>query len=77
VSCKLWKQTYSRDFVPHRILGFEYATLGRWEQSTQEFGEANHLDPSQYLPYAGLMQDYMALNRFGDAHAIYKHKPAL
>jgi len=69
-TCKLWKQTYPRDFVPHRILGFEYATLGQWEESATEFGEANHLDPSQYLPYAGLMQDYMALNRLVEAHAI-------
>ncbi len=75
-SCQLWKQTYPRDFVPHRILGFEYATLGRWEESTEEFEEANHLDPSQYLPYAGLMQDYMALNRLADAHAIYQQAQA-
>jgi eukaryotic-like serine/threonine-protein kinase len=71
-NCQLWKQTYPRDFVPHRILGFEYATLGRWEESTEAFEEANHLDPSQYLPYAGLMQDYMALNRLADAHTIYQ-----
>jgi tetratricopeptide (TPR) repeat protein len=71
-SCQLWTQTYPRDFVPHRILGFEYATLGRWQESTEEFGEANHLDPSQYLPYAGLMQGYVALNRLADAHAIYQ-----
>ncbi len=75
-SCTLWKQTYPRDFVPHRILGFEYATLGRWEESTQEFGEANRLDPSQFLPYAGLMQGYMALNRLADAHAIYQQAQA-
>jgi eukaryotic-like serine/threonine-protein kinase len=53
-------------------LGFEYATLGRWEESAKEFGEANHLDPSQYLPYAGLIQSYVALNRMADAHAIYQ-----
>jgi eukaryotic-like serine/threonine-protein kinase len=75
-SCQLWKQTYPRDFVPHRILGFEYATLGRWGESEKEFGEANHIDPSQYLPYAGLIQDYMALNRFADAHAIYEQAQA-
>jgi eukaryotic-like serine/threonine-protein kinase len=75
-SCQLWKQTYPRDFVPHRILGFEYATLGRWEESAEEFGEANRIDPSQYLPYAGLFQGYMALNRFADAHAIYQQGQA-
>ncbi len=75
-SCQLWKQTYPRDFVPHHILGFEYATLGRWEESTEEFEEAHHLDPSQFLPYAGLMQDYMALNRLADAHVIYQQAQA-
>jgi tetratricopeptide (TPR) repeat protein len=75
-TCELWKQTYPRDFVPHRLLGFEYATLGRWEESAQEFGEANRIDPSQYLPYAGLIQDYMALNRLADAHAIYQQAKA-
>jgi serine/threonine protein kinase/Flp pilus assembly protein TadD len=71
-TCQLWKQTYPQDFVPHRILGFEYATLGQWEESAQEFGEANRLDPTQVLPYAGLMQAYMALDRLADAHAIYQ-----
>jgi tetratricopeptide (TPR) repeat protein len=69
-SCQLWDQTYPRDFVPHRILGYEYATLGQWEASAQEFEEANRLDPTQFLPYLGLTQDYMALNRLADAHAI-------
>jgi len=69
-SCQLWKQTYPRDFVPHRILGYEYGTLGRWEESADEFGQANRLDPSQYLPYAGLMLSYMALDRLADAHAV-------
>jgi serine/threonine protein kinase/tetratricopeptide (TPR) repeat protein len=75
-SCQLWKQIYPRDFVPHRILGFEYGTLGRWEESAEEFGEANRLDPSQFLPYAGLVWDYMALNRLADAHAIIQKAQA-
>ena len=58
--------------MPHRVLGFEYASLGRWEDSAEEFGAANRLDPSQSIPYVGLMIDYLALNRFADAHAIYK-----
>jgi eukaryotic-like serine/threonine-protein kinase len=75
-TCQLWKQTYPRDFVPHRILGYEYATLGRWDESAKEFGEANRLDPSQFLPYVGLIQAYMALNRLVDAHAIYEQAQA-
>jgi len=57
-------------------LGFEYARLGRWEDSAEEFGAANHLDPSQLLPYAGLLHGYMALNRLADAHASYEQAQA-
>jgi serine/threonine protein kinase/tetratricopeptide (TPR) repeat protein len=71
-TCELWKQIYPRDFVPHRILGFEYGCLGRWQESAEGFGEAIKLDPEQALPYAGLIEDYMALNRLADAQAIYK-----
>jgi hypothetical protein len=31
-TCQVWKRTYPRDFVPHRILGYEYATPGRWQE---------------------------------------------
>jgi eukaryotic-like serine/threonine-protein kinase len=75
-TCQLWKQTFPLDFAPHRILGYEYATLGRWEESTNEFGEANRLDPTQFLPYVGLLQDYMALDRLVDAHGIYQKAQA-
>ncbi len=71
-NCRLWKEIYPRDLVPHRILGFEYAGIGRWEDSAEEFGAANHLDPSQYLPYAGLLSGYLALGRLTDAHAVYR-----
>jgi serine/threonine protein kinase len=38
--CEAWAQTYPNDFTPHRILGFENATLGRWERSVEEFRKA-------------------------------------
>jgi DNA-binding winged helix-turn-helix (wHTH) protein/Flp pilus assembly protein TadD len=71
-NCELWAQTYPRDFTPHRILGFENAVLGKYEQSAEEFGKAMELDPSQALPYAGLIFVNMDLNRMADAHAMYQ-----
>jgi serine/threonine protein kinase/Flp pilus assembly protein TadD len=71
-NCELWEQSYPRDLAPHRILGFENGVFGRFERSAEEFGKARDLDPKQELPYAGLMQDYMALNRQADAEAVYK-----
>jgi eukaryotic-like serine/threonine-protein kinase len=70
--CELWAQTYPHDFTPHRILGFENGVLGKHEQSVDEFRKAKELDPSQALPYAGLMYGYMALNRLSEAKAVYQ-----
>ncbi len=75
-TCELWAQTYPRDFTPHRILGYENGYLGRLDQSAEEFGKAKELDPSQSLPYAGLVVDYMALNRLTEAHAVYQEAQA-
>jgi tetratricopeptide (TPR) repeat protein len=70
--CELWKQTYPQDFTPHRILGFENASLGRWQQSVDEFRRAMEIDPNQALPYSGQIYGNMALNRLGDALAVYR-----
>jgi tetratricopeptide (TPR) repeat protein len=75
-NCELWAQTYPLDFTPHRILGFEYGVLGRLDRSTEEFGKAMQLDPSQSLPYGGLMLDFMALNRLTEARAVYQQAQA-
>lgn len=70
--CELWAQTYPSDFTPHRILGFEYATLGRWDRSVEEFRKAGEIDPAQALPYAGQIFGNMALGRLKDARAMYE-----
>ena len=70
-NCELWEQSYPRDFTPHRMLGFEYGVLGRYDQSAQEFSRAVELDPGQALPYAGLVIDLTALQRFTEAHAVF------
>jgi eukaryotic-like serine/threonine-protein kinase len=71
-NCELWEQSYPRDPVPHRILGLENGALARYDRSAAEFRKAMQLDPKQALPYAGLMTDLMALNRFAEARAVYQ-----
>ena len=75
-NCELWEQSYPRELAPHRILGFENGVFGRFERSAEEFGKARDLDPKQALPYAGLMEDYIALNRLSEAEATYKDAQA-
>jgi len=69
---ELWEQSYPRDFTPHRILGFEYAVLGKHERSAEEFRKAQELDPGQALPYTGLMVNDMDMNRFTEAKAVFE-----
>jgi DNA-binding winged helix-turn-helix (wHTH) protein/tetratricopeptide (TPR) repeat protein len=71
-NCELWEQSYPRDPMPHRILGFENGALARYERSAAEFRKAMQIDPKHALPYAGLLTDLMALNRFDEARAIYQ-----
>ena len=75
-NCELWEQSYPREFTPHRILGAETAVFGRYERSAGEFAKARDLDSTQALPYAGLMEDYTALDRLADAEAIYRDAEA-
>lgn len=71
-NCELWEQSYPREFVPHRILGFENGVLGNYERSAEEFAKARDLDPEQAIPYAGLIEDYTALNRLAEAQSVYE-----
>lgn len=75
-NCELWEQSYPRDFTPHRILGFENGMLARYERSAEEFRKAIGLDPQQSLPYAGLLIDLAALDRLGEARAVYEDAKA-
>jgi eukaryotic-like serine/threonine-protein kinase len=69
--CELWAQTYPGEFTPRRILGFIYATQGRWDRSLKEFHTAAELEPSQALPYAGQMAATMALGKLRDTQSVY------
>ena len=69
---ELWEQSYPRDFTPHRILGFEYGVLGKHERSAEEFRKAQELDPDQAIPYAGIMDDDMDMDRLDEARAVFE-----
>ena len=75
-NAELWAQNYPRDFTPHRILGFEYGVLGKHARSAEEFRKAQQLDPGQALPYAGLMVNFMSMDRFADARAVFEEAKA-
>jgi DNA-binding winged helix-turn-helix (wHTH) protein/tetratricopeptide (TPR) repeat protein len=75
-NCELWEQSYPSDVRPHSILGFNNGALAKYERSAEEFRKAMELDPAKALPYAGLMIDLMALNRFAEARGVYEQAQA-
>ena len=67
-----WLQTYPRDDVPYRDLGFVSAALGNYERSLEVGKEALRLQPNDEDNYANLGNSYANLNRLAEAEAVYK-----
>ena len=69
---ELWQQTYPRDSVPYRRLGFVSASLGNWEKALEERRAALRLEPNNAGNYTNLGFAYMRLNRLEEAEAAFK-----
>jgi DNA-binding winged helix-turn-helix (wHTH) protein/tetratricopeptide (TPR) repeat protein len=66
-----WKQTYPRDYLPYRLMGFEYReTMGQHDKAALEAQEALRLEPNNVGNYVNLAADYFLLNRFDEAKAV-------
>ena len=68
---QVWAQAYPRDARAHGNLGGVYGATGRFESAVTETLEALRLSPDAGANYANLILSYTALNRLGDAKAIY------
>ncbi len=69
---ELWQQTYPRDDLPYRMLGFVSAALGNWEKALEEWRAALRLEPNIVPNYLNLGFAYTILNRLDEAEAVYK-----
>jgi tetratricopeptide (TPR) repeat protein len=69
---ELWQQTYPRDDMPYRALGFISGNLGNWEKALEEHREALRLEPNNGANYVNLGADFTALDRLDEAEAVYK-----
>jgi eukaryotic-like serine/threonine-protein kinase len=69
---ELWKQTYSRDYLPYQYLGFISCELGDLEKTLEENREALRLEPNIVDNYINLGEVYTAFNRLDEAEAVYK-----
>jgi eukaryotic-like serine/threonine-protein kinase len=73
---ELWAQTYPRDNIPPRELGFIYTTLGDYDKSLARAQEAMKLDPGSGVDYGNLVGSYVQVNRLDEARATAQEAQA-
>jgi DNA-binding winged helix-turn-helix (wHTH) protein/tetratricopeptide (TPR) repeat protein len=67
---KLWAQTYPRDLVPVEHLSWDYASLGRFDESLTAARRAIELAPDRLPSYEVLASSYLNLDRLDEAAVI-------
>jgi eukaryotic-like serine/threonine-protein kinase len=73
---ELWAQTYPRDSIPPANLSSIYSNLGEYGKALAARLEALKLNPGSGLGYAGLVFDYLKLNRLDEAKAAARDAQA-
>ncbi len=66
-----WAMSYPRDHKPPGNLGNTFGFLGQWDRAVAETQAAIRLEPDFVLWYSNLLQQYLALNRFAEAHSVF------
>ncbi|MCU1219361.1 MAG: serine/threonine protein kinase with repeat [Candidatus Angelobacter sp.] len=69
---ELWQQTYPRDWGPSANLATMMDSLGNQEKELNHNLEGLRLDPDSVINYENLAGNYMELNRFEEAEAIFQ-----
>jgi tetratricopeptide (TPR) repeat protein len=69
---ELWQKMYPRDSIPYVGLGYISSLLGDTNKALEQDSEALRLEPNDWVSYASVANDYMILNRFDDAQAIFR-----
>jgi eukaryotic-like serine/threonine-protein kinase len=71
-----WAQTYPRDVIPLGHLSWEYAALGRYDESLTAARRALELGPDFLLPYEVLTESYLDLDRLDEAATVLQQAKA-
>jgi eukaryotic-like serine/threonine-protein kinase len=73
---ELWKQTYTRDFVPRTNLSARYAAIGRYQEALDEAREGVRLNPDAGVAYAAVAHTLINLGQLDEARAAIDHAVA-
>jgi serine/threonine protein kinase/tetratricopeptide (TPR) repeat protein len=65
---QLWMQTYPRDMLPLTNLAVQYINLGQFDKGLENIKKAQDLDSSSIYTWFNLLDAYIGLNRFDEAH---------
>ena len=76
-TCDFWVQAYPRAWLPHGLLsGAIYIELGKYQKSAEEARIAIGMDPDFSIGYSVLANDYVALERNGEAEETLQQASA-
>ena len=65
--CRVWSQSYPRDWVPHNLAGVAYRYLGQYEAALSETQQALRLEEDDAVDFSNLAQTYVLLDRLSEA----------
>ena len=71
-----WTTAYPRDSGAFGNLGYAYLELGEWERALDAHLTAARIDSDDAINAGNLMNDYLCLQRYGDAKKIYQQATA-
>ena len=73
---ELWKQTYTRDFVPRTNLSARYSAIGRYQEALDEARAGVRLNPDAGVAYAAVAHTLITLGQPDEARAAIDHAMA-
>jgi eukaryotic-like serine/threonine-protein kinase len=65
--CRLWNQSYPRDYGLHNLAGIAYKDLGQYEAALLEIQQALQLKEDSGIDYANLAEIYLDMDRVAEA----------
>lgn len=69
---ELWQKTYPRDDLTYAGLGYIASLEGNLEDALAEDQESLRRKPNDWVAYASLADDYINLDRFDEADAVFR-----
>jgi tetratricopeptide (TPR) repeat protein len=74
--CRVWSESYPRDWMPHNLMGAAYRYLGKHEKALAATQQALKLEGDDGIDYGNLAQTYLFLDRMTEAKSTFREAVA-